>query len=192
MSPESRNKEKRGRHGIEHDFFSLGVMIFVMFTCQYPFSKFGNFNTVIAAHLSEISVGANAPVKDDKANDQELNYETGNTSAASSAMRNAALELEAAALPAHYQLDDKQLRRLPNNAARDLVKGLLMMNPKYRLGAKGAGQVMKHKFFDKVDWQAMRNRTATPPARPDTSRASVNTGAMDLMKLLGGLEEQGE
>lgn len=57
MSPESRNKQKKGRHGTAHDYFGLGVMIFVMFTCQYPFSKFGNFNTVIAAHLSEISVG---------------------------------------------------------------------------------------------------------------------------------------
>ena len=68
MSPESRNKERRGRHGIGHDFFGLGVMIFVMFTCQYPFSKYGNFNTVIQAHLSELSVSLE---KDKKKGDRD-------------------------------------------------------------------------------------------------------------------------
>ncbi|GMH54510.1 hypothetical protein TL16_g01687 [Triparma laevis f. inornata] len=186
MSPESRNKQKKGRHGTAHDYFGLGVMIFVMFTCQYPFSKFGNFNTVIAAHLSEISVGGGED--DDKKKD--LNYDEGNGASAgrSSAMMGAALELEQEKLPEHYQLDNKTLRKLPNDDARDLCKKLLMMNEKYRLGYKGAQQVMKHKFFEGIDWEAMKNRTAPPPAKPDTSRASVATGELDLLKLLGSDE----
>ena len=171
-----------------HSTHRLGVMIFVMFTCQYPFSKFGNFNTVIAAHLSEISVGGG---KDDK---KDVDYDEGNTASAgkSSAMMGAALELEQAALPEHYQLDNKTLKKLPNDDARDLCKKLLMMNEKYRLGYKGAAQVMKHRFFDGIDWEAMKNRTATPPAKPDTSRASVATGELDLLKLLGSGEGEGE
>ena len=104
-------------------------------------------------------------------------------------MRLHALELEQAALPAHYQLDKKTLKKLPNELARDLVKSLLMMNEKYRLGHKGAKQVMKHAFFDGIDWEGLKAGTATPPSRPDTSRASVATGEMDLMKLLSGEEE---
>ena len=130
-----------------HDFFGMGVMLYVMFTCQYPFSKFGNFNTVIAAHLSEISVGhpgvdRKSPV-DGSPSQKDISYAEGNGSAASSALREAALELEASALPAHYQLDEKQLRRLPNSESKEFIKGLLMMNEKYRLGARGASQLMK-------------------------------------------------
>ena len=58
----------------------------------------------------------------------EITYDQGSSAGASSALRNAALELEAAALPAHYQLDEKQLRKLPNLETKDFVKGLLMMN----------------------------------------------------------------
>ena len=99
-------------------------------------------------------------------------------------------ELEQNALPAHYQLDKKTLKKLPNEAARDLVKSLLMMNEKYRLGHKGCNQVMKHKFFDGIDWEGMKNGTAQPPSRPDCSRASVATGELDLMKLLNGEDEE--
>jgi hypothetical protein len=126
----------------------MGVMLYVMFTCQYPFSKFGNFNTVIAAHLSEMSVGK--PDATPGGSPQDLTYDQGGGSAASSALREAALELEAAALPAHYQLDEKQLRRLPNNDSKDFVKGLLMMNERYRLGTKGAGQVMKVRIGEEL------------------------------------------
>jgi hypothetical protein len=38
----------------------------------------------------------------------------------------------------------------------------------------------------------MKDHTATPPSIPDTSRASVHTGEMDLMKLLGGLDPKEE
>jgi hypothetical protein len=136
MSPESRNKSRRGRHGVGHDFFGLGVMIFVMFTCQYPFSKFGNFNTVIQAHLSELSLNAGedeAPAAAPKGENKKVNnYDEGSDAARSStAMRDAALELEAKALPAHYVLDQKTLKKLPSKEARDLCRSLLMMNEKY-------------------------------------------------------------
>jgi serine/threonine protein kinase len=196
MSPESRNKSRRGRHGVGHDFFGLGVMIFVMFTCQYPFSKFGNFNTVIQAHLSELSLNAansgevGDPLEDAPNRQPEggkiSSYDEGSDHARSStAMRDAALELEAKALPAHYVLDQKTLKKLPSAEARDLCRSLLMMNEKYRLGNKGAEQVMKHKFFAGVDWEGMKKRTTKPPSIPDTTRASVATGEMDLMKMLG-------
>mmetsp|Transcript_13098 Transcript_13098/g.26901 ORF Transcript_13098/g.26901 Transcript_13098/m.26901 type:complete len:556 (-) Transcript_13098:90-1757(-) len=209
MSPESRNKDRKGRHGVGHDFFGLGVMIFVMFTCQYPFSKYGNFNTVIQAHLSELSVGKEGG-KEKKRNPRgspALSYEDNGSSEISdyaegsqheantpksSMLRVQALELEQNALPAHYQLDKKTLKKLPNEAARDLVKSLLMMNEKYRLGHKGCQQVMKHKFFDDIDWEGMKNGTAAPPSRPDCSRASVATGELDLMKLLNGDDEEEE
>jgi len=73
-------------------------------------------------------------------------------------MRDAALELEAKALPAHYVLDQKTLKKLPSKEARDLCRSLLMMNEKYRLGSKGAEQVMKHKFFAGTDWEGMKKR----------------------------------
>ena len=51
---------------------------------------------------------------------------------------------------------------------------------------------LQHKFFDGVDFEAIKAHTAIPPSIPDTSRASVHTGEMDLMKLLGGLDPNEE
>lgn len=202
MSPESRNKARDGRHSIGHDFFGLGVMMFVMFTCQYPFSKLGNFNTVIQAHLSDMSltqeVAPTAPKpfaspKTPKMNIQSYN-EGSDLARNSTAMREMALIMEAKHLPAHYVMDEHTLSKLPSESARDIVKALLLMNEKYRLGAKGARQVMKHPFFLTIDWNALRNKTLKAPAKPDTTRASVATGELDLMKLLGTTEgaEAGE
>ena len=193
MSPESRDKSRNGRHGVAHDYFGLGVMIFVLFTCQYPFSKYGNFNTVIQAHLSEMSLEFEEKEKksgnftpDPKAIGKVENYSDGNDVARSStALREAALQLESRALPAHYMLDEAVMAKLPSEDARDLIRSLLIMNEKYRIGSKGgAQQLKKHRFFKTIDWEKLKRREVPPPARPDTSRASVVSGEMDLIKML--------
>ena len=121
MSPESRNKARDGRHSIGHDFFGLGVMIFVMFTCQYPFSKLGNFNTVIQAHLSDMSITAEGGDEKKSPTDSQPHkgakdiktYDDGSDARNSTAMREMALVMEAKHLPAHYVMDEETLSKLP-------------------------------------------------------------------------------
>lgn len=52
---------------------------------------------------------------------------------------------------------------------QSLLKGLLEKNSKKRLGAKGAGEVKKHAWFDTTNWQAVLNRTIKAPFIPMVS-----------------------
>ena len=163
---------------------------------EYPFSKLGNFNTVIQAHLSDMSVTeetggkkkVGSPIVGAGGAKIESYDEGSDVARNSTLMREMALVMEAKHLPAHYIMDEQTLSKLPTESARDIVRALLLMNEKYRLGAKGAKQIMKHPFFLSIDWDAMKNKTHKAPAKPDTTRASVASGELDLMKLLGTQE----
>lgn len=48
---------------------------------------------------------------------------------------------------------------ISHNAA-DLIKSLLIRDPKKRLGSKGVAEVKKHPFFKGVDWENLREREA--------------------------------
>ncbi|XP_073062811.1 serine/threonine-protein kinase D6PKL2-like [Primulina eburnea] len=50
--------------------------------------------------------------------------------------------------------------------ARDLIRGLLMKDPKYRLGTEtGAAEIKRHPFFQGLNWALIR--CATPPQIPE-------------------------
>ena len=50
-------------------------------------------------------------------------------------------------------------------AARNLIKGLLVKGPQYRLGSKqGATEIKQHPFFEGVNWALIRS--LTPPEIP--------------------------
>ncbi|XP_073317571.1 serine/threonine-protein kinase D6PKL1-like isoform X3 [Primulina huaijiensis] len=50
--------------------------------------------------------------------------------------------------------------------ARDLIRGLLMKDPEYRLGTEtGAAEIKRHPFFEGLNWALIR--CATPPHIPD-------------------------
>ena len=53
--------------------------------------------------------------------------------------------------------------------ARQLIRGLLKINPRKRLGSRGAYQVMEAAFFKGIDWQRLLRKELTPPfkARAD-------------------------
>ncbi|OQR93192.1 receptor kinase [Thraustotheca clavata] len=52
-------------------------------------------------------------------------------------------------------------------AATELLQRLLIRDPRLRLGAKGADEVKKMKFFENVDWAAMESMSIPPPFVPD-------------------------
>ena len=55
---------------------------------------------------------------------------------------------------------------LPSDAV-DLIRKLLVREPRERLGyQKGAEEIMDHKFFDSMDWDAHYKKEVTPPFRP--------------------------
>ncbi|CAA93901.1 serine/threonine protein kinase S6K family Sck2 [Schizosaccharomyces pombe] len=58
-------------------------------------------------------------------------------------------------------------RGLLSVEARDLIKLLLNRNPKHRLGAHGdVEEVMKHPFFDGIDWKKLAAKEISPPFKP--------------------------
>ena len=55
---------------------------------------------------------------------------------------------------------------LPKNltpVTRDLVKRILVPDPEVRMGIKA---IMKHQFFEEVDWDAVERRLMDPPYVP--------------------------
>ncbi|GBF87745.1 cyclic nucleotide dependent kinase [Raphidocelis subcapitata] len=56
-------------------------------------------------------------------------------------------------------------------AAKDLITRLLERKPTKRLGmlSGGATDVMRHKWFDGIDWEALEAKRVTPPRRPKES-----------------------
>jgi serum/glucocorticoid-regulated kinase 2 len=49
---------------------------------------------------------------------------------------------------------------------RDLIKSLLQLNPKNRLGYNGCSDLKEHPFFADVDWEDVINKRLDPPYKP--------------------------
>jgi len=52
--------------------------------------------------------------------------------------------------------------------ARDLLTGLLVKEPAQRLGGRpeGAKEIMRHVFFETIDWNALQEKKIAPPFKP--------------------------
>jgi serine/threonine protein kinase len=62
---------------------------------------------------------------------------------------------------------------------RNFVKRLLNRNPKHRLGAEdGAEELKRHPFFSDVDWEALSEKSITPPFEP-TLTSEIDTSNFD-------------
>lgn len=60
--------------------------------------------------------------------------------------------------------------------ARDLIRGLLVKDPEYRLGSqRGAAEIKSHPFFDGLNWALIR--CATPPELPEPYDVTVSKAA---------------
>ncbi len=64
--------------------------------------------------------------------------------------------------------------KIPTNLKSDtknLLKGLLTLDPKKRLGygPKGAENIKKHPFFKGINWKNLAQRKVTPPCIPELS-----------------------
>lgn len=65
----------------------------------------------------------------------------------------------------NYKLPiDKNLFSKP---AYDLIIKLLERDPKKRIGAKGAEEIMQHKFFKTINWKKLYDRQVKPPYVPN-------------------------
>ncbi|CAM6025851.1 unnamed protein product [Sphagnum balticum] len=82
-------------------------------------------------------------------------------------------------------------------AAKDLIRGLLVKDPMKRLGSlRGAGEIKSHSFFEGVNWALIR--CALPPEipkpqyRPVRSGKSVGTAAGEKKKAANGWKQEEE
>ncbi len=51
--------------------------------------------------------------------------------------------------------------------AKDLIRKLLIKNPKQRLGSQGEGdEILKHEWFKNIDWKAIESLNYEPPYKP--------------------------
>lgn len=64
--------------------------------------------------------------------------------------------------------------------AKDLVKRFLTANPTARIGCLkgGASDVKKHKFFERVDWDALYRKEIPPPIKP-IIKSALDTSNFD-------------
>ena len=71
---------------------------------------------------------------------------------------------------------------------RDFILKLLVRNPKKRLGGgkKAALDIMKHRFFDGVDWEQVVNKEIEPPKFKGVQRIEKD---IELAKVYGKLSE---
>jgi serine/threonine protein kinase len=68
-------------------------------------------------------------------------------------------------------------RVVVSRECRSLIEGLMEKDPKTRLGANGADEVMKHPWFDGVNWQQYMAQEVPPPYPPGSSSARRKTTA---------------
>lgn len=88
-------------------------------------------------------------------------------------------------LPPWYTTDrDKlfdRLRSAPlkfpyyvSRIAASLIQGLLVREPTKRLGYGGGTDVMKHQFFDGINWDQLYKRKIQPPYKPCENQDTIN------------------
>ncbi|DAZ99136.1 TPA: hypothetical protein N0F65_010220 [Lagenidium giganteum] len=69
-------------------------------------------------------------------------------------------------------------------AATDFLQRLLVKNPRKRLGcgAEGPMEIMRHPWFEGIDWDALLQRRVEPPFKPQVGPGAVEAvgGAADL------------
>ncbi|PVU94545.1 hypothetical protein BB561_002486 [Smittium simulii] len=53
--------------------------------------------------------------------------------------------------------------------ARSLIKGLLVRDPKYRLGSNGASEIKAQHFFAEINWDLLLGKKYEPPFKPMVS-----------------------
>lgn len=166
MSPESRDKGDKKAQRVTHDFFAVGVMMYRMCCNHYPFDMHEhNYNTVLALHLNERA--------------QEKDMKT-------TLVREDEINFEREMLPEHYKLDREFVLKKSggDEVFVDLVQKLTVMKEDCRLGAKGGVEaIMKHKFFDGVDWEAIKNKKAPSPCVPKPNdMATICRGDLDVFE----------
>jgi serine/threonine protein kinase len=64
--------------------------------------------------------------------------------------------------------------------AKDLIKRFLTASPSARIGCLkgGATDVKRHKFFEKIDWEALYKKAIPPPIKP-VIKSATDTSNFD-------------
>ena len=64
----------------------------------------------------------------------------------------------------------------------DFLKQLLQVEPEKRLGYFGADEVMKHPWFESIDWDILDVDEAPPPFLPECKTSNFHSGQEDLIE----------
>lgn len=79
--------------------------------------------------------------------------------------------------------------------ATELIQQLLIRDPKKRLGANGAEEVKRMKFFEPIDWAAVESMTMQPPFVPDNeinAASQADIGSFDISTVKGVKLSEGD
>lgn len=82
---------------------------------------------------------------------------------------------------------DVQYPEFVSKSARDLIAGLLIRDPKKRLGHKDSKQIRTHAFFDTVDWKKVYRKQIEPPFRPEIN---PEVGSLDISNVAKEFKRQ--
>jgi serine/threonine protein kinase len=66
---------------------------------------------------------------------------------------------------------------------KDIITSLLERDPTRRLGANGYKEVINHKWFADIDFDALMNKQLEAPFVPNLKKKAKNPNAMDYGKL---------
>lgn len=59
---------------------------------------------------------------------------------------------------------------------KSLLKALLQVDAKLRLGSNSFDDIIHHPWFDGFDWERLKSQEMTPPFLPDLTQANFDTG----------------
>ena len=147
------------KHNAIADYYSLGVTLFQLLVGQRPYPG----SRRVLQHLVRM-----------------VNYVPPPSIASADKMRRTLISAQ----QRRAQLPELQflvkLARLPP-ACRSFIGGLLIANPRYRLGVHGAEEVLQHEWLRGVDLPNCRNRSIRSPLPKFTRQvAPVNMQALQL------------
>lgn len=76
-----------------------------------------------------------------------------------------------------------------SSEAKDLIKGLLTVDPNERLGSKGSNQIMQHPFFHNIEWKDIKEFRIAPPFKPDIKNKEMENAQLILKKICKDKEQ---
>lgn len=196
MAPE----QSYGTYGKEVDWWSLGILMYVMIYGKNPFKRRKKKHTGSKGSKSIFSLTGRSLLK------LGASIRSASVSPRRSGMKGSSPigspklpSLQRAHSPEMKKEKEREMRKLElmsfyserhqnmrfsaeivvSNEAKSLMKDFLVLDPSKRLGANGIEEIKTHVFFKGLNWTKLEKQHIPPPFIPDIQKvhADVHSGA---------------